>query len=383
MFFSGVIYTWSIIKVPLITELGWKASSVNITYTLLLGFFCIGALLNGYLSDKIKSVYVIVSSALLAALGFIFTSMLNGGPIILLYLSYGLMCGIGIGASYTMILTLINSWFPEKRGFCSGVLMMSYGLSTFILGKVADKLINTPVIGWRKTYIIIGIAVFISVGAAGLILKVPDETAANSTLNQVKQNIASYDYSPKEVVKRSSFWLLFITLMLMTTLGSGIYSSGKELMSFIGASSSFATTAVGILALSNGFGRILIGIVCDKLGFIKTKLLAGILSVIAAGVVVIAILTGSVVIGVIGFILTGLSYGCCPTLLSFTCSSFYGTKYFAGNLSILNLHIMFGSIMAPVFTLLRENTGGYLVPSAIILGAVIISLILNISVRKA
>ena len=82
--------------------------------------------------------------------------------------------GLGIGISYIVIISTVNSWFPDRRGLSSGALMMGFGASTLLLGKVADKLFASPV-GWRKTYIIIGIVIAAVVVLSSFAIKAPDK----------------------------------------------------------------------------------------------------------------------------------------------------------------------------------------------------------------
>ncbi len=382
LFAAGIIYAWSIVKVPITEEFGWLASKVNINYTIMLSCFCIGGMIPGLVSKYLKSWMIIIGGGLLTFFGYLIASQMTGN-IVVLYISSGVMGGRGIGCSYNEVLTLVNSWFPEKRGFSGGVLMMSFGISTLVLGNVTKSMYENPAIGWRNTYLIIGSVIGVLMILAGVILRFPGE---NTELPKPKEgkinNISSVDYTPAQMLKRSSFWRFFLALVLMSTLGSGVISTGNELIQSIGASESFAVIVVGILSISNGVGRVIIGLIFDKFGFINAKRIAGFANVFGGVTLIIAILTSSVPLGIIAFIFAGASYGCCPTLESFMCSAFYGTKYFSINMAIINIHLLFASLTAPLVSGLFEATGGYLVPAIIICCFTCISLGLNLSVKK-
>lgn len=78
----------------------------------------------------------------------------------LLYLSYGGLIGLGVGFSYNAVLGTVMGWFPDKKGFASGVLLMGFGCSTLIMGNLADRLFRSAM-GWRTTYLLLGAATLV------------------------------------------------------------------------------------------------------------------------------------------------------------------------------------------------------------------------------
>ncbi len=383
LFAAGIIYAWSIVKVPL-ADFGWEPAQLNLNYTIMLSCFCLGGMIPGLLRRFIHPKLIIIGAAILCFLGYLISSRMSGEYIAVLYLSYGVMAGLGIGAAYNAVLTMVNQWFPERRGLSGGVLMMSFGISTLVLGKATNALFQAENVGWRATYLGIGIMILVLLVIAGIVINPPAADAELPNPAQGKiNNISARDYKPSEILKTSSFWRFFIVLVLMSSLGSGVISTGKELIMSIGASADAAVTIVGILAISNGVGRVLIGIIFDKIGFVRSKVLAGVANVLGAVFLLLGVLTSSVFAGVIGFILAGMSYGCCPTLQSFMCSAFYGVKYFSLNMAIINLHLLFSSFMATIVSSLCESTGGYVMPSVVILCCTVVAFIINLTIRKA
>ena len=103
MLFAGIIYAWSILKAPFSGEFGWTPSDLALNVTLTMCFFCAGGLLGAQLSRRMGSRFAILLSSLLSCGGFVLTSLLTGSSVILLYLTYGLLAGLGIGISYNVI----------------------------------------------------------------------------------------------------------------------------------------------------------------------------------------------------------------------------------------------------------------------------------------
>lgn len=115
MLFSGVLYAWSILKVPLHENFGWQESALTLNFTLTMCFFCIGAFFGSILIKRIGTKMSIILSGLSVGAGFILTAFLNGDHIFLLYITYGLLAGTGIGVAYNVVISTVNSWFPDKK----------------------------------------------------------------------------------------------------------------------------------------------------------------------------------------------------------------------------------------------------------------------------
>ena len=140
MLFAGVLYAWSILKSPLTTEFGWSASALALNFTLAMSFFCIGGLLGANLSKRAGHRIALIVAGILALMGFVFTSMLPSTSVGMLYITYGVLAGLGIGIAYNVIISTVSIWFPDKKGVCSGCLMMGFGASALILGNFANSL---------------------------------------------------------------------------------------------------------------------------------------------------------------------------------------------------------------------------------------------------
>lgn len=385
MLFAGILYAWSILKMPFAEELGYAPSTLALNFTLTMSFFCLGGFLSGKLARRIGTRNTIILAGLMAGLGYALTALLGSGRAFMLYFTYALLAGLGIGMAYIVIISTVNSWFPDRRGLSSGALMMGFGASTLLLGKIADRLFASA-IGWRSTYVIIGVAIAVVIVLSSFVIKAPD---ASVTLPQKKKGKAARqesfevrDYTPSEMIHRFSFWRAFIALVCLTAVGSSVISFARDLALSVGAEAALATTLVGVLAVCNGLGRILTGAVFDAMGRRFTMIAAGVLTVFAAGVTLLAVSVGSVVLCVIGLCLTGLSYGTSPTVSSAFTSSFYGQKHFATNLSISNFNLMVASFIATACSSLQTSTGGYTAPFILLLALAAVALALNISIKR-
>ncbi len=385
MLFAGVLYAWSILKAPLATEFGWKASALALNFTLAMSFFCIGGLLGAQLSKRAGIRIALISAGIFAALGFILTGFLRDTSVVMLYMSYGVVASIGIGIAYNVLIGTVSAWFPDKKGLCSGCLMMGFGASALILGNVADALFKSN-IGWRFTYMILGVAICIVLIVAGLLLKKPGQEMVFPKPKTTKANptevFDQQDYTTLQMLRRPSFWMAFICISLLAAVGSSVISFAKDLSLSVGAAEALAVSLVGVLSICNGLGRILTGTLFDTIGRRKTMVCANVLTICAATVTLLAVSIGSLPLCIAGLCLTGLSYGACPTITAAFTSSFYGMKHLSTNMAIMTFTVMGGSLIATVSNKILEMTGGYTTTFMMLLALSFVALILNIFIRR-
>lgn len=385
MLFAGIIYAWSILKVPFADDLGFQADKLSLNFTFTMCFFCLGGLLSSWLVKKIGTFFSIAISGILAGCGFIFTSLINEDQVSLLFVTYSLMAGLGIGMSYILIISTVNAWFPDKKGFSSGALMMGFGASSLVLGNIANKLFDSS-IGWRKTFIILGLASGFVIAISALIIKRPDNNVVlpepKKKNNTKSEDFDIIDYRPTQMLARFTFWRAFIYLICITAVGNSVISFARDLALSVGAKAALATTLVGVLSVCNGLGRIITGAVFDSMGRRFTMIAANILTIIAAGITLLAVYLNNLPLCIIGLCLTGMSYGSSPTVSSAFTSAFYGQKHFAANLSIMNFNLMCASFIATACSSLLTASGGYTVPFILLLSLSVVALLLNISIKR-
>ena len=385
MLFAGVLYAWSILKSPLTTEFGWGASELALNFTLAMSFFCIGGLLGAAISKRAGHRLALILAGILSASGFILTASLQNTSVVMLYLSYGILAGSGIGIAYNVLISTVSAWFPDKKGLCSGCLMMGFGASALILGNVSNALFKST-LGWRFTYIILGIFICVILCCSAFLLQKPDSYTVfpqtKTTTNTRTETFDRKDYTSLQMLCRPSFWMAFICISFLAAVGSSVISFAKDLALSVNASEALAVSLVGVLSVCNGLGRILTGALFDSIGRRKTMLCANVLTICAAGVTLLAVSIGSLPLCIAGLCLTGMSYGACPTITAAFTSSFFGMKYFSTNMALMTFTVMAGSFIATASNKILEVTGGYTTTFMMLLGLTFVALVLNVFIRK-
>ncbi len=383
--FAGVIYAWSILKVPLADEFGWSNTELALNFTLTMCTFCIGGFLGSRLTKLIGVNLSLIFSGLLAGGGFVLASFMQGS-IAMLYISYAVLAGLGIGIAYNVIISSVNAWFPDKRGFCSGCMLMGFGLTSLVFGSLLDSLFANEAFGWRTTFLLFGVIMAAMICIAGIILRKPAADVkfpeAKKKAAKKSENFEVVDMSPLQMLSRVSFWLAFICMVCLVAVGNSVISFARDLALSTGASATLATTLVGVLSACNGLGRILTGAIFDAKGRRFTMIAANLLSIVAAGITLLSVVINSLPVCIVGLCLVGLAYGACPTIGSAFASAFYGQKYFATNYSIVNFNLFAASFIATACASLRTSSGGFVAPFVLLLCLACFALVLNICVKK-
>ena len=385
MLFAGILYAWSILKTPLAAEFGWDTSALALNFTLTMCFFCLGGFFGSQISRKIGAPLSIVIAGVLAGAGFILTGLLTGS-VYLLYVTYAVLAGLGIGVAYNVIISTVNAWFPDKRGLSSGCLLMGFGASSLLFGTVLDKLFTAEGFGWRKTYVLFGVAVTLCLLIAGLIIRRPGADlqlpAPKKSAAVRQEQFEVKDYTTVQMVRRLSFWMAFVCLSGLAAVGNTVISFARDLALSVEASASLATTLVGVLAVCNGLGRIITGAVFDQFGRRVTMIGANLITILSAGLTLLAVSVHSLPLCIVGLCLTGISYGATPTVCSAFVSAFYGQKHFATNYSIINFTLMAASFIATACNALLASSGAYVAPFALLLTLACGALVLNLCIRR-
>ena len=386
MLFSGVLYAWSILKIPFKASFEWSDSSLALNFTLTMCFFCLGAFFGSLICKKIGPKITLLIAGLLVGAGFIGTGMLDSGAVYLLYITYALLAGTGIGISYNVVVSTVCSWFPDKKGFCSGCLMMGFGVSTLLLGNTINALFENPAFGWSKTYTLLGIVVAVVLIIAGIVLRLPEKgtqlPAPKAKKAVGKEAFEARDFSTAEMLRSFTFWRAFVCMAFITAVGNSVISFARDLVISVDATPILATTLVGVLSVFNGLGRIITGAVYDALGRRTTMIAANVLTIVAAGITLLAVQMHSLPVCIIGLCLTGLSYGSSPTMTSAFTATFYGQKYFSVNYSLTNFNLIVAAFIANFSNSLLSSGGSYTSPFIMLLILSVCALGLNVTIRK-
>ncbi|MCL2664454.1 MAG: MFS transporter [Defluviitaleaceae bacterium] len=385
LIFAGIIYVWTILNKPFAENFGWDEAQLGWNYTLTIMFFCLGCFASGRLTNLTTPRFRFIAAAVLLSAGFFLTSRLEPGDAVWkLYLAYGIMSGTGIGLVYMTIIGLTNAWFPDKPGLSSGIMLMGFGLTTLVIGGIADKFISASEDGWRMVYTVLAAvlgAIFI---AASVIVKPPPEGTVFPEAKS-KKKLAAHEiinFSPKEMLRRPSFYLLFAQITLIAAVGSAAIAFARPILQtefFIESPAGI----IGAVSICNGLGRLTLGALFDRLTVRRTQLFISSVALSAPAAILAGIAFNSLPVGVIGLMLCYFSYGFAPTMGAIFSQRFYGPKNFAQNFSILNLILVPAPFVAPLAGALYNSSGTFFTPFAILSCFAIAGAVISLFIKKA
>lgn len=135
LLFAGLVYAWSVLASPIAAEFTqWSQAQLSLTFTICMTLFCLGGFVGGLLSGKINVKINVWAAAVLFFIGFFVAS--RATSLTGLYIGYGVFAGFASGLAYNAVMSTMSKWFPDKQGLISGILLMGFGLGSFIIGKV-------------------------------------------------------------------------------------------------------------------------------------------------------------------------------------------------------------------------------------------------------
>lgn len=387
---SGLVYAWSVLSGPIAEEFPqWSAAQLSLTFTIVMSFFCIGGLVGGFLAGKVsQKVYLWVSAALFLA-GFLISA--NIRSLAMLYIGFGVVCGFASGFSYNAVLATVGKWFPDKQGLISGILLMGFGISSFLIGKLYQVCTPDAIGAWRHSFIVLGIVSALVMAICGFFLEKPGKDFSPPAATGVKKkyvNPVAMEAGTGEMLKKPAFWLYYLWAILLSAAGLALVSQASAIAREVGPGVSIGTitTVVGLISIFNGVGRVILGGLFDKVGRGGTMQTVNVLFIVTGIVLIAALKMQSFPVLVAGFILGGLAYGGVTPANAAFVSSYYGLKHYSLNLSVVVTNLMFASFGSTVAGALYDRTGSYmstyLMICAMALAGVLVSVGISICDRR-
>ena len=375
MLFLGLIYAWSVFRGPLEAEFGWTASQLSVTFSISMMMFCLGGLAGGIITARKGYRLTYILCAICLAAGFILASRIN--TLMGIYLTYGVLCGLGVGLGYNVTISTVVRWFPDRQGLVSGVTLMGFGFGGMILGTAGAKMIDT--IGWRTTFFIFGVAFAVIIILCMMLIRIaPQEfvTGLSKGKSNVKPSVE--ELKPVQILKRRNFWVYYGWTIVFGSAGLSIINSATPFaQTILGDDLTRAAAVAGIVSIFNGAGRVVGGLTFDRFGFRPTMLTADVLFGASAFALIGCYTSGSYILLVIAFVLIGLSYGFIPPTSSAYVAYFFGRENYGTNFAIVNLNLLISSYLGPLC-----GGGDYMRTFYFIIGFTVIGFILTLAIKK-
>src|SRR5262245_5331543 len=352
---ANLQYAWTYFTIPLTQSLQVSLAAVQLAFTLFVITQTGLAPVNGYLVDRFGARVVVSLASLLVGIGWIGAGLaesLSG-----LYVAYGIG-GIGAGAVYGATIGIAIKWFPDRRGLFVGLVAGSYGFGTALTLLPITKMIESS--GYRYSFILWGAIQGIVVLLAAQFLRmppagwVPEGWEANKARVQRKVQQSSRDYTPREMLKSGSFYLLYLMMTLVTFSGLMLTQQLAPIARDYGFNKYTLFGSITVLTLAgtinqvlNGSARPFFGWISDRLGRYDTMAMVFIVEAVA-----ITGLTLLVDQPIWFIILSGLmcfAWGDIYSLFPSAIGDIFGSKYATTNYGIQYTAKGAGSVLAGSF----------------------------------
>ena len=263
----GAVYAWSVFRVPLAKQFGWTISQVTLTFTIAIMTLGFAAFFGGLWIKKVGTRVVAMTGGALYGLGVFLASFSSIG-LWWLYVSYGVIGGIGLGFAYIIPVYVLLRWFPDRRGLMTGVAVGGFGAGALVTAPIATRLIQS--VGVLQTFAYLGIAFGIVTLVAGYFMVNPPagwQPAGWTPKPKDPGQELTRDFSLGESLKTWQWWALWLLLFLNTSAGISIISQEAPMFQeFAKVTAIVAASMVGVVSLGNALGRVFWAFVSDSIG---------------------------------------------------------------------------------------------------------------------
>ena len=258
----GSFYSWSVFREPLSSLYGANITEVNVAFFLASFVFTIAAFAGGLLMRRVGPRAVGVAGGVLYGLG-VFLSSFAGESLYVLYVTYGLVVGIGLGLGYIAPIAALPRWFPDRPGLAYGLAVCGFGAGSALNVPVATALISSTGDPLRA-FGVLGLAYIVLIGGAATLVRDPPEEQSTP---EKGLDAAQPAWDFRGALGTWQWYALWVIFFLNVSAGLAIISDAKAMAASIGgASATLASAFVVMVAVADSTGRLFWPALSDRVG---------------------------------------------------------------------------------------------------------------------
>jgi OFA family oxalate/formate antiporter-like MFS transporter len=341
----GCYYAWSVFIPPLEAEFGWTRTETAFVSTINMVFLAVMYNVAGTMISRVGARTIAIIGGLCFSGGFFLASFATS--LTALYLTAGVLVGLGLGFGYLPPLAVGFKWYPEARGLVSGLAVGIFAAGSGIVGPIATTLVTN--FGWRDTFQIVAAAYLVLTMVGAYWLKDPPAdfvAPVAQSKSSSAPRVSAVNLTTSQMLKVPSFYPLWVAYMLGCIAGTMAVSQVVPFARSVGYSPAVAAFAVTIGAAGSALGRFCSGWLSDHIGRLLTVRTVLILSTLAAPALFM-FSTSTVIFFVLLFIVY-YAYGTQLSVYTAIAGDFYGPKHSAVNYGILLLAWGAAGIFGPL-----------------------------------
>jgi len=375
----GVLYSWSVFKANIPVEWGWLEAQKSLPYSVAAVVFSIMTFVGARLLVRYSPRLIVSAGGVMAGLGVIISSF-SSSPWAFT-LAFGVLLGSGIGFVYASAGPTALKWFSSsKTGLISGIVVAGFGMGSAWVAPLARSLMASY--GLQTTMFYLGIGMLIAVVGFAQLLKNPPDgfvPEGEQELQAVSRN-SGKDFSIKETVRTWQFYVIWIVFAFGSGAGLMIIGNLASIVKDQIGLPAFSAIAVSALAIGNGGGRVLYGILSDKIGRRTTLMIAFVMQAFLIGGLFFAgtdSTLANVPVLMVFVALVGANYGANLSVIPPLMKDFYGAKNLAMNYGVVYTAWGLGGFMvSQLGSTIKDIYGSYeyayiLAATMLILGTVL------------
>lgn len=381
----GSVYAWSVFRVPLTKQFHWSIPQVTLTFTISIFVLGVAAFFGGLWLNRSGPRIVGMVGALLYGAGTMLAG-LSGDRLWWLYLSYGVIGGIGLGFAYIVPVAVLVKWFPDRRGLITGIAVGGFGAGALVTAPVASHLMQT--VGVLQTFVYLGIAYTIVGVATAYFMQNPPAgwvPAGWTPSSKLTSQRSAEDYTLGGALKTWQWWALWLILFLNTSAGISVISQESPIFQELAKVTVIvAAGMVGIVSIGNAVGRVFWAWVSDFITRRYTFVVMFLIQVVLFWV--LPSTTSAALLTILSFVILMCYGGAFGTMPAFA-ADYFGPKNVGPIYGLMLTAWGAGSAFGPLLIAnMRQNTGsyrgGFHIISAIVLASTLLPLIVRPPVER-
>ncbi|HYV12988.1 MAG TPA: OFA family MFS transporter [Pyrinomonadaceae bacterium] len=371
----GAVYAWSVFRTPLATQFGWTIAEVTLTFTISIFVLGVAAFFGGLWLNRKGPRVVAVTGGVLYGLG-VFLASFSANKLWWLYVSYGLIGGLGLGFAYIVPVAVLVKWFPDRRGLIAGIAVGGFGAGALITAPVATYLIKS--VGVLDTFAYLGAAYLIVTVVTAFFMQNPPEGwrpgGWTPPASQILQR-AGGDYTLSGALRTWQWYALWLLLFLNTFAGISVISQEAPIFQeLVGVTAVVAASMVGVASIGNAVGRVFWAWVSDLITRRATFLVMFLLQVLLFWLLARAnMVAGMTVLTFVVLMCYGGGFGTMPAFAA----DYFGSKNVGPIYGLMLTAWGTASAVGPLLiAYLRQSTGAYYRPLHVIAVVMAVSAVL-------
>ena len=353
----GAVYAWSVFRKPLADQFHWTIQQVTLTFTIAIMVLGFAAFFGGLWSSRSGPRVVAMTGGLLYGAGDALACLSNHG-LWWLYLSYGVIGGVGIGFAYIIPIAVLVKWFPDKRGLMTGIAVGGFGAGALITAPVATHLIHS--VGVLKTFLYLGITFLIVSVICGYFMQNPPEGYKPQGWEPsaaLKKHEAATDFTLGQALSTWQWWALWLLLFLNTSAGISIISQEVPMFqSLARVTALVAAGMVGVAAFGNSGGRVFWAWISDMMPRRFVFLIMFLFQAVLFWV--LPVIGGQTLLTVVAFAILLCYGGGFGTMPAFA-ADYFGPKYVSSIYGLMLTAWGFASAFGPLLIAHTLQTTGH------------------------